>query len=88
MGRALVVRRSEKDNNINWSLDEINWPEVGRNLYIIYKMNQRTEKYHWPKYDFIKDETDTSDDELDPYLNNIKRGNITEGLLSAQIIKL
>ncbi|CAG8800738.1 1823_t:CDS:2 [Gigaspora margarita] len=74
MGRAIVVRRSEKDNNINWSLDEINWPEVGRNLYIIYKMNQRTEKCHWPKYDFIKDETDTSDDELDPYLKLYKKG--------------
>ncbi|CAG8676464.1 44271_t:CDS:2, partial [Gigaspora margarita] len=56
MTRALVVRISEKDNNINWSWDEINWPE----------------------YDFIKDEIDTSDDELDPYLNKIKRGNITE----------
>ncbi|KAF0436565.1 hypothetical protein F8M41_004708 [Gigaspora margarita] len=78
MTRALVVRRSEKDNSIDWSWDEINWPEVGRKLYIIYKMNQRTDQCHWPKYDFIKDEIDTSDDELEPYLNNIKRGNITE----------
>ncbi|KAF0488350.1 hypothetical protein F8M41_022319 [Gigaspora margarita] len=78
MARALEVRISEKENNINWSWDEINWPEVGRELYIIYKMNQRTEKCHWPKYDFIKDEIDTSDDELVPYLNKIKRRNIME----------
>ncbi|CAG8585932.1 3098_t:CDS:1, partial [Dentiscutata heterogama] len=82
MARALVIRRPEKDSNINWNWDEINWPEVGRKLYIIYKMNQKTKQHHWPKYDFIKDEVGISDEELDEkfdsYINNIRRGNITE----------
>ncbi|CAG8693242.1 14164_t:CDS:1, partial [Racocetra persica] len=80
MANALTVRKSEKDNNsnINWNWDEINWPEVGRKLYIIYKMNKETGPCHWPKYDFIKDVIDIPNKEFDPYFDNTKRGNISD----------
>ncbi|CAG8534677.1 2853_t:CDS:1, partial [Racocetra persica] len=85
MAHALIVQKSEKDNNINekdndvnWNWNEINWPEVGRKLYIIYKMNKETGPCHWPKYDFIKDVIDIPNKEFDPYFDNTKRGNISD----------
>ncbi|CAG8648906.1 19160_t:CDS:2, partial [Racocetra fulgida] len=95
MANALTVRKSEKENNINendsninWNWDEINWPEIGRKLYIIYKMNKETEPCHWPKYDFIKDVIDIPNKEFDPYFDNTKRGNISDEQLNAYFISI
>ncbi|KAF0436560.1 hypothetical protein F8M41_004703 [Gigaspora margarita] len=79
MAKALTIQRSSKNNYVDWDWDKINWPEVARKLYFIYKMNQTTESYCWPKYDFIKDVIDIpKKDNFDPYFNNTLRGDIIE----------
>ncbi|CAG8803839.1 12293_t:CDS:2, partial [Gigaspora margarita] len=79
MAKALTIQRSSKNNNVDWDWDKINWPEVARKLYIIYKINQTTKLCGWPKYDFIKDVVDIpKKDNIDSYFNHTIRGDIIE----------
>lgn len=83
MAKALVIRTSTKNINVDWDWNEINWSEVAKKLYIIYKMNQTTESCCWPKYDFIKDVIDIPKKDIEPYFNNTTIGNITEEQLDS-----
>ncbi|CAG8846630.1 16874_t:CDS:1, partial [Racocetra persica] len=78
MSKALIIQSSTKNHNVDWDWNEINWSEVVRKLYIIYKMNQTTESHCWPKYDFIRNIIDIHKKDLDPYFNNTTRGTIIE----------
>ncbi|CAG8522999.1 22666_t:CDS:2 [Cetraspora pellucida] len=74
MAKALTIRSSSKDHNVDWDWNEINWSEVLRKLYRIYKTNQNAEPRHWPKYDFIKDVIgeDITEELLNSYYKSIK----------------
>ncbi|CAG8565692.1 13806_t:CDS:2, partial [Gigaspora rosea] len=79
MANALIIQQCSKNNNVDWDWCKIDWPNVARKLYIIYKLNQTTESSCWPKYDFINDLVDIpKKSNLDRYFINTKRGDIIE----------